>query len=60
MLQDRETALHKAAFWGDVEVVKMLVKYEATVDVRNKVAAALLYIQSSGKKTLYSLWWCIQ
>ena len=37
MLQDGETALHWAALRGHVEVVKMLVKYGAAVDIRNKV-----------------------
>ena len=37
MLQDGESALHKAALEGHVEVVKMLVKYGAAVDIRNKV-----------------------
>ena len=38
MLQDGETALHRAALRGHVEVVKMLVKYGAAVDIRNKVS----------------------
>ena len=37
MLQDGETALHKASLWDHVEVVKILVDYEAAVDIRNKV-----------------------
>ena len=35
--QNGETALHKAAEEGPVEVAKMLVKYGAAVDIRNKV-----------------------
>ena len=38
MLQDGETALHKAAYWGRVEVVQLLVKYGAAVDIRDKVS----------------------
>ena len=41
MLQDGETALHLAALFGHVEVVKMLVKYGAAVDIRNKVFYSL-------------------
>ena len=37
MLQYGETALHKAALKGHVEVVELLVKYGAAVDIRNKV-----------------------
>ena len=37
MLQSGETALHVAALKGHVEVIKMLVKYGAAVDIRNKV-----------------------
>ena len=39
MLQDGVTALHLATLEGHVEVVKMLVKYGAAVDIRNKVSA---------------------
>ena len=41
MLQDGETALHKAAYWGHVEVVQMLVKYGAAVDIKNKVSHSI-------------------
>ena len=37
MLQDGDTALHWAAEEGEVEVVEMLVKYGAAVDIRNMV-----------------------
>ena len=37
MLQDGETALHWAAEEGEVEVVEILMKYGAAVDVRNRV-----------------------
>ena len=37
MLQDGETALHKAALIGHVEEVKMLIDYGAAVDIRDKV-----------------------
>ena len=37
MLQDGDTALHEAAKRGKVEAVKVLVKYGAAVDIRNKV-----------------------
>ena len=35
-IQNGETALHRAALGGRVEVVKMLVDYGAVVDIRNK------------------------
>ena len=35
-IQDGETALHRAALCGYVEVVKMLVDYGAAVDIRNQ------------------------
>ena len=37
MLQNGETALHKAASEGGVEVVQLLVKYGAAVDIRDMV-----------------------
>ena len=37
MLQNGDTALHKAALNDDVEIVRMLVKFRAAVDIRNKV-----------------------
>ena len=37
MLQRGETALHLAAEKGHGEVVKLLVKYGAVVDIRDKV-----------------------
>ena len=40
MLQDGWTALYWAAFKGHVEVIKMLVKYGAAVDIRDKVTSA--------------------
>ena len=45
MLQDGETALHKPAMKGHVEVVKTLIDCGAAVDIRNKVytISALLY-----------------
>ena len=41
MLQNGETALHKAALRGDVEVVQLLVKYGAAVDIRSKVSHSI-------------------
>ena len=40
-IQDGETALHRAALHGRVEVVKMLVDYGAAVDFRNKAYIAI-------------------
>ena len=37
MLQDGETALYLTAFYGHVEVVKLLVKYGAAVDIKDMV-----------------------
>ena len=37
MLQEGRNALYQAANEGHIEVVKMLVKYGAAVDIRNKV-----------------------
>ena len=37
MLQNGETALHKAALLGYVEVAKTLVDHGAAADIRNKV-----------------------
>ena len=39
-IQDDETALHRAALGGCVEVVKILVDYGAAVDIRNKAYIA--------------------
>ena len=36
MLQNGDTALHHAALHSHIEVVKTLVKYGASVDIRNK------------------------
>ena len=41
MLQNGETALHLAALEGDFEVVHVLVKYGAAVDIRNKVSHSI-------------------
>ena len=40
MLQNGDTALHNAARNGHVEVVEILVKYGAAVDIRNEVFTA--------------------
>ena len=40
MLQNGETALHKAALKGHVEIVQLLVKYGAVVDIGDKVTNA--------------------
>ena len=37
MLQDGESALYLAAWNGDVEAVKLLLKHDAAVDIRSKV-----------------------
>ena len=39
MLQYGLTALHWAATWGKVEVMNMLVKHGAAVDIRDKVVS---------------------
>jgi ankyrin repeat protein len=39
MLQDGDTALHLAAMWGHPEVINLLVKHGAAVEVRNKVVS---------------------
>jgi ankyrin repeat protein len=37
MLQNGDTALHEAAAKGHPEVINLLVKHGAAVDIRNKV-----------------------
>jgi ankyrin repeat protein len=44
MLQDGDTALHKAALEGHPEVINLLVKHGAAVDIRNKVYKAMQYL----------------
>ena len=39
MLQDGDTALHDAAWRGKVEVIDLLVKHGAAVDIRGKVVS---------------------
>jgi ankyrin repeat protein len=39
MLQDGHTALHLAAMVGEVEVINLLVKHGAAVDIRGKVVS---------------------
>ena len=41
MLQRGFTALHEAALSGKVEVINLLVKHGAAVDIRNKVVSYL-------------------
>ena len=41
MLQYGLTALHVAAVWGKVEVINLLVKHGAAVDIRDKVVSYL-------------------
>ena len=43
MLQDGATALHWAAMSGEVEVINLLVKNGAAVDIRNKVEPCNIY-----------------
>ena len=45
MLQYGETTLHKAALRGDVEVVQLLVKYGAAVDIRDMVFYLMVWLQ---------------
>ena len=42
MLQDGETALYRAALRGRVEIVKMLIDYGATVDIKDKVTVVII------------------
>ena len=44
MLQDGLTALHAAAANGEVEIIKLLVKHGAAVDIRDKVLNFILQI----------------
>ena len=37
ILQDGDTALHKATLKDDVEIVRILVRFRAAVDIMNKV-----------------------
>jgi hypothetical protein len=37
MLQDGATALRLAASWGKLEIIDLLVRYDAAVDIRDKV-----------------------
>ena len=41
MIQNGEAALHRAALYEHVEVVKILVDYGAAVDIRNKAYIAI-------------------
>ena len=41
MFQDGNTALHKAAYNGYEEIVKLLIDYHAKVDIRRKVKYAM-------------------
>ena len=43
MLQDGYTALHRAAVEGEKEVINLLVKHGAAVDIRNKVEPCNIY-----------------
>ena len=42
MLQDGATALHVAAVGGEVEVINLLVKHGAVVDIKDKVQCMTL------------------
>ena len=42
MLQNGETALHCAALYDHIEVIKTLVKYGAAVDIRNKAYIGII------------------
>ena len=37
-MQNGETALHKASLKGHIDIVQLLVKYGAAVDIRDKVS----------------------
>ena len=43
MLQYGDTALHMAATGGEVEVINLLVKHGAAVDIRDKVEPCNIY-----------------
>ena len=47
MLQDGQTALFSAAYYGEAAAVKVLVDYGATVDIQNKVVYQLIKSRSS-------------
>ena len=59
MLQDGETALHKATKEGHVEVVKMLVKYGAAVDTRNKVGLTISCKDKTPHHEEYQALYCV-
>ena len=42
MLQDGDTALHYAALYDRIEVIKTLMKYGAAVDIRNKAYIGII------------------
>ena len=44
MLQNGDTALHRAAARGHPKVINLLMKHGAAVDIRNKVASQLTKI----------------
>ena len=43
MLQDGATALYRAAAGGEVEIINLLVKHGAAVDIRDKVEPCNIY-----------------
>ena len=58
MLQYGETALHLAAWKGHIEEVKILMKYGAAVDVRNKVQPLLCRWEATrGESLEYQTLW---
>ena len=44
MLQDGGTALYWAAVYGRVEVVQLLVKYGAAVDIKDEVCIIVIVV----------------
>jgi ankyrin repeat protein len=53
MLQDGDTALHWAAAGGRPEVINLLVKHGAAVDIRNKVYKAIAAIFIAQTEHMY-------
>jgi len=42
--QNDETALHKAAYYGNVDAIKTLISNGASVDCRNKVSIHIMIV----------------